>query len=47
MLVNEAPSFRSDNSPYGGLKDSGFGREGVRFAIEDMTEIKMMVVDGV
>ena len=47
VLINEVPSFRVDNMPYGGLKDSGFGREGVRFAIEDMTEVKMMVVNGV
>ncbi len=38
VIVNEAPTLRIDNFPYGGIKGSGFGREGVRFAIEDMTE---------
>jgi acyl-CoA reductase-like NAD-dependent aldehyde dehydrogenase len=38
VIVNEAPSLRIDNFPYGGVKASGFGREGVRFAIEEMTE---------
>ncbi len=38
VIVNEAPTLRIDNFPYGGIKASGFGREGVRFAIEDMTE---------
>jgi acyl-CoA reductase-like NAD-dependent aldehyde dehydrogenase len=44
VIVNDIPSFRVDNMPYGGIKDSGFGREGVRFAIEEMTEIKLMVL---
>lgn len=43
VIINDIPSFRVDNMPYGGVKDSGFGREGVRFAIEEMTEIKLMV----
>lgn len=43
VLINEAPSWRADNMPYGGVKDSGLGREGVRYAIEDMTEIRTMV----
>jgi len=38
------PSFRVDNMPYGGVKDSGLGREGVKFAIEDMTEIRLLVI---
>jgi acyl-CoA reductase-like NAD-dependent aldehyde dehydrogenase len=37
VLINNVPTFRADNMPYGGLKDSGFGREGVRFAMEEMT----------
>lgn len=44
VIINDIPSFRVDNMPYGGVKDSGFGREGVRYAIEDMTEIKLMVL---
>ncbi|MDH4227812.1 MAG: aldehyde dehydrogenase family protein [Deltaproteobacteria bacterium] len=43
VVVNDVPTFRADNLPYGGLKDSGFGREGVRYAIEEMTEIKVLV----
>ncbi|MDQ6892433.1 MAG: aldehyde dehydrogenase family protein [Acidobacteriota bacterium] len=38
VIVNEPPTMRIDNFPYGGVKDSGFGREGVRYAIEEMTE---------
>jgi acyl-CoA reductase-like NAD-dependent aldehyde dehydrogenase len=44
VLVNDAPSFRVDNVPYGGVRDSGRGREGVRFAIEDFTEPKLLSV---
>jgi acyl-CoA reductase-like NAD-dependent aldehyde dehydrogenase len=38
------PTFRVENMPYGGVKDSGFGREGVRYAMEEMTELKSLVV---
>lgn len=44
VVVNDVSSFRVDNMPYGGVKDSGLGREGVRFAIEDMTEIRNLVI---
>lgn len=44
VVVNDVPSFRVDNMPYGGVKLSGLGREGVRYAIEDMTEIRLMVM---
>ncbi len=44
MLIGEVPSWRVDHMPYGGVKDSGFGREGLRFAIEDMTEIRLLVI---
>ena len=45
VLVNQVPTFRTENMPYGGVKDSGFGREGVRYAMEDMTEIKSLVIN--
>jgi acyl-CoA reductase-like NAD-dependent aldehyde dehydrogenase len=44
VIVNDNPTFRVDNMPYGGIKDSGFGREGVRYAIEEMTEPKMLAL---
>ena len=42
VMINDAPSFRSDLMPYGGRKQSGLGREGVRFAMEEMTELKVV-----
>ncbi len=45
VIVNDYPSFRVENMPYGGVKDSGVGKEGVRYAIEEMTELKLMVVN--
>ncbi|AOL23068.1 Acyl-CoA reductase [Erythrobacter litoralis] len=44
VVVNDVPSYRVDNMPYGGVKDSGLGREGIRFAMEDMSEIRNLVV---
>jgi len=44
VIVNDVPTYRIDNMPYGGVKDSGFGREGLRWAMEDMTEIRIMVM---
>lgn len=44
VVIGDVPSWRADNMPYGGVKDSGLGREGVRFAIEDMTEIRNLVI---
>ncbi|MBT9471119.1 MAG: aldehyde dehydrogenase family protein [Pseudomonadota bacterium] len=44
VVIGDVPSYRVDNMPYGGGKDSGLGREGVRFAMEDMTEIRNLVI---
>jgi acyl-CoA reductase-like NAD-dependent aldehyde dehydrogenase len=44
VIVGDVPSFRVDNMPYGGVKQSGLGREGVRYAIEDMTEQRLLVI---
>jgi glyceraldehyde-3-phosphate dehydrogenase (NADP+) len=44
VIVNDIPTYRIDHMPYGGVKDSGLGREGLRWAIEDMTEIRIMVL---
>lgn len=47
LHINSGPSWRSDGMPYGGLKDSGLGREGPRYAVEEMSEWKTVVVHGV
>jgi glyceraldehyde-3-phosphate dehydrogenase (NADP+) len=44
VIVNDVPTYRIDHMPYGGVKDSGLGREGLRWAIEDMTELRIMVI---
>ncbi len=44
VVVNDVPTYRVDNMPYGGVKMSGFGREGVRYAIEEMTELKLLAL---
>lgn len=43
LIINNIPGFRMDHMPYGGIKESGFGREGVKYAIDDMTELKLLV----
>ncbi len=45
LIVNDIPTYRIDHMPYGGMKDSGVGREGIRYAIEEMTELKLMVLN--
>lgn len=45
VMVNEVPTWRIDPMPYGGVKQSGFGREGLRYAIEEMTEPKLLVIN--
>lgn len=45
VIVNDVPTWRIDHMPYGGVKDSGLGREGPRYAIEEMTELKLLVIN--
>jgi acyl-CoA reductase-like NAD-dependent aldehyde dehydrogenase len=47
LIVNDVSAFRADQMPYGGAKDSGFGREGLRYAMEEMTEPRIMVLSHV
>jgi acyl-CoA reductase-like NAD-dependent aldehyde dehydrogenase len=47
VILGDVPSFRVDNMPYGGVKGSGFGREGVRWAMADMTEERLLLMRGV
>jgi glyceraldehyde-3-phosphate dehydrogenase (NADP+) len=44
VLINQVPTWRVENMPYGGVKESGFGREGIRFAMEEMTELRSLIV---
>lgn len=43
VMINDIPTFRVDHMPYGGVKESGFGREGLKYAVEEMTELKLVV----
>jgi glyceraldehyde-3-phosphate dehydrogenase (NADP+) len=45
VIVNDVPTYRIDHMPYGGVKESGLGREGPRYTIEEMTELKLMVIN--
>jgi glyceraldehyde-3-phosphate dehydrogenase (NADP+) len=45
LIVNDVPTFRIDHMPYGGVKSSGSGREGLRYAIEEMTELKLLAIN--
>jgi acyl-CoA reductase-like NAD-dependent aldehyde dehydrogenase len=44
VIVNDVPTYRIDNMPYGGVKESGLGREGIRWSIEEMTELRLLVL---
>jgi acyl-CoA reductase-like NAD-dependent aldehyde dehydrogenase len=44
VIIGDVPSWRVDNMPYGGVKESGLGREGIRYAMEEMTEIRLLVI---
>jgi acyl-CoA reductase-like NAD-dependent aldehyde dehydrogenase len=45
VMINDIPTFRVDQMPYGGVKQSGMGREGLKYAVEEMTELKLVVVN--
>jgi glyceraldehyde-3-phosphate dehydrogenase (NADP+) len=45
VILNDIPTFRIDHMPYGGVKESGFGREGVKYAMEEMTELKLLALN--
>ncbi len=45
VVINDVPTYRIDHMPYGGIKDSGFGREGIRYAMEEMTELKLLALN--
>jgi glyceraldehyde-3-phosphate dehydrogenase (NADP+) len=45
VIINDVPAYRVDHMPYGGVKMSGFGREGIKYAIEEMTEIRLMALN--
>ncbi|MDQ2679583.1 MAG: aldehyde dehydrogenase family protein, partial [Candidatus Eremiobacteraeota bacterium] len=45
VVANDYPTLRVDNYPYGGVKESGFGREGVRYAMDEMSELRTLVLN--
>jgi acyl-CoA reductase-like NAD-dependent aldehyde dehydrogenase len=47
VIANDVSAFRADQMPYGGSKDSGFGREGLRYAMDEMTEPRVLVLSNV
>jgi len=44
VIINDIPTFRTDNMPYGGVKMSGYGREGIKYAVEEMTDLKLISI---
>ncbi|MEJ7629095.1 MAG: aldehyde dehydrogenase family protein, partial [Nocardioidaceae bacterium] len=46
VVIGDVPSYRADQMPYGGVKQSGVGREGVRYAMQDFTDERVMVLTG-
>jgi len=44
VLINQVPTWRVEGMPYGGIKDSGLGREGLRYALEEMTELQSLII---
>lgn len=45
VIINDVPTFRIDNMPYGGVKQSGYGREGIKYAVHEMTEMKFITIN--
>ncbi|MCC6398270.1 MAG: aldehyde dehydrogenase family protein [Bacteroidetes bacterium] len=45
VIINDVPTYRMDHMPYGGVKASGFGREGIRYAMEELTELKLLAIN--
>lgn len=46
VIINDIPTFRTDNMPYGGVKMGGYGKEGVKYAVEEMTYLKWIAMKG-
>ena len=44
IVINDIPTFRIDNMPYGGVKNSGYGREGIKYALQEMTDLKFITI---
>ncbi len=44
VLINQVPAFRVETMPYGGIKDSGLGRDGIRYAMKEMTEPRAVII---
>src|SRR5690606_22190467 len=44
IIINDIPTFRVDHMPYGGIKESGYGREGIKYAVQEMTELKFVTI---